>query len=365
MEVDLLIENGRVIDPANNLDGQLKVAINNGATTFMGLRKYVVERSKTRVKCLLHIALHGLAASGCSAGAGGGESDTLAVLDEDACAQCINYNRDVIVGVKVRLSLDVCNMGKTENEAFRRALAVAERCSVPLMTHHSVSTVPTQKSLDPKATFGCPGDLRAGDIYTHTFHGYPNTIIDVNTGQVHSDVIDARSRGVLFDVGHGAGAMNWTVAELATSQNFFPDMLGSDLHLVNKDGPAYDLPTVMTKFLHLGMPLVDIINSVTSSPAKAYGIETETGSLTKGLSADVTVLKIEECDVMLEDSVGQTRNVRQRIKPIAVWREGEQIKVTVPVLWPNPDSIEKSLRQKSRQEINDDIAAGYEPRVSK
>ena len=115
----------------------------------------------------------------------------------------------------------------------------------------------------------------------------------------------------------------------------------------------------MTKFLHLGMPLVDIIKSVTSSPATAYGIEFETGSLTVGLPADVTVLKIEDCDVMLEDSVGQTRNVRERIKPIAVWREGEQIKVTEPSVWPNPESIEKSIPQKSRQQINDEIATGY------
>ena len=76
------------------------------------------------------------------------------------------------------------------------------------------------------ASLGCPKDLQAGDIYTHTYHGYDGTILDTSTKNVHSDVIEARSRGVLFDCGHGAGAFNWTVAEIATKQDFWPDLLG-------------------------------------------------------------------------------------------------------------------------------------------
>lgn len=84
-------------------------------------------------------------------------------------------------------------------------------------------------SLGSESTLGCPGSLKTGDIYTHTYHGYASTIIDTKTRDVCSDVIEARSRGVLFDVGHGAGAFSWVVGELAVKNNFFPDMLGKIL----------------------------------------------------------------------------------------------------------------------------------------
>ncbi|WAR14555.1 DEACT-like protein [Mya arenaria] len=384
MQVDTLIVHGRVIDPLNDVDKTLDVAIkdgkvfkvgenlnvaatetfdatgclvtpglidahvhcyeyatpislnadkrclsrgvttvidagSSGASTFMGLRKYVMERSKTRVKCLLHIAMHGLASAGLSAGAGGGESDTLAILDEDSCVKCIQDNRDVIVGVKTSVPWGRQNM----------------------------------RHIDPSAKLCCPGDLRPGDIYTHTYVGYPSTIVDAETRDVYSDVMDAKSRGVLFDVGHGAGGFNWTVAEIACKQNLYPDLLGTDLHVFSQDGPAYDLPSVMTKFLHIGMPLYDVVKSVTSAPALAYGITGETGSLTTGIAGDVTILKIDDCDFMLEDSVGQLRNIRRIIRHLAVWREGERIPVTFPKHLPSEESQQRSLKNLKDQEVKD------------
>ena len=105
---------------------------------------------------------------------------------------------------------------------------------------------------------GCPADLQPGDIYTHTYHGHRSSIINPDTRDIWGDVIDARSRGVLFDVGHGRGAFCWTVAEICAAKGFWPDMLGSDLHSENQEGPAYDLLTVMSKFWHLGM--FDFVN---------------------------------------------------------------------------------------------------------
>jgi dihydroorotase len=74
----------------------------------------------------------------------------------------------------------------------------------------------------------CPRDMRPGDIYTHTYHGYTSSIIDASTGTIHPEVVDAKRRGVLFDVGHGQGAFNWTVTGicaqmlyLGTSERFF------------------------------------------------------------------------------------------------------------------------------------------------
>jgi len=416
--VDLLIKNGRVIDPDNNVDDVIDVAVKDkriykvgkdlnvtaaeefdadgclvtpglidahvhcyeyatplginpdatclsrgvttiidcgsaGASTFPGLRKYIVEKSKTRVKCLLHIALHGLAASGCARGAPGGESDTLAVLDEGACVKCIEANRDVIIGVKVRLSASVCAGGKTEIEAFRRALSVAQTCGLPLMAHHSISTIPVQKS--EECTMSCPGNLRPGDIYTHMYHAQPPTILDEKTRVLHGDVMTAKSRGILFDVGHGAGGFNWTIAELATKQGLWPDFLGTDLHTVTVNGPGYDMPTVMTKFLHLGMSLPEIVKAVTSAPARAYGLDDTIGSLTPGKEADITVLRIDACDVMLEDTQGQCRRVTQRIVPVAVWRAGQGHPVGLSSPWPNPAAKLQGLDSWDEVPIKDDV----------
>ncbi|KAL3862486.1 hypothetical protein ACJMK2_008447 [Sinanodonta woodiana] len=325
-----------------------------GASTFMGLRKYVVEKSSTRVLCLLHIASHGLAAAGCAGGCPGGESDTLAFLDIDACKGCIEKNRDVIKGVKIRLQKSVCAKGATEDEAYRRALIVSEACAVPLMVHHIESSVPTQRPDGADTRIGCPSHLRAGDFYTHAFHGYDETIINSANGKVHDDVISARKRGVLFDVGHGMGSFNWKVAEIGAKQGFWPDIISSDLHTQNIRGPVYDLLTVMTKFLHLGMPLYEVIKSTTLTPARALGMETEIGSLTAGCDADITIIKQEACDVQLEDSVTQLRNVKQRLVPVHVFRSGVQHPILPKLPWPNEDILQHLAFQLERCVIKDD-----------
>ncbi|RUS87902.1 hypothetical protein EGW08_004318 [Elysia chlorotica] len=176
-----------------------------GCSTVPGLLKYVGERSQTRLYCLLHIARHGLADAGCVTSTAGGECDSLNVVDVDACVKTIKANRNNIVGVKVRLASMVCDNGKNEAEVFRRALQASKECSVPLMVHHSLSSLPLGGGSGP----GCPADLRPGDIYTHCFHGQPERIVDWETGVVSPHVWDAKRRGVLFDVGHGQG--NWSL----------------------------------------------------------------------------------------------------------------------------------------------------------
>jgi len=209
-------------------------------------------------------------------------------------------------------------------------MKVAEATKLPLMTHHSLSSVPL---------VDCPGALRKGDLYTHTYHGWDTTITDQEGLVLNNACITARAKGVLFDVGHGAGAFNWTCAEAAcTKQKFFPDVISTDLHKVNVNGPAYDLPTVMTKLLHLGMPIEDIIKSVTATPAAAISRTHEIGSLSVGIGADITVLTVEDCDIKLEDVHRQTRNVKRLIRPVAVWRDGESFPISRPTPFPNPAS---------------------------
>lgn len=228
-----------------------------GATTLPGLREFIAKRSKTRVLAFVNIALHGLAAAGCTGSGTGGELDSLNQCSVDHCVDAVRANRDIVVGIKIRLSGDAADNGKNEAEAFRRALLAARQAKVPLMTHHTFSEVPlgqqerrpfsvrggsregagpdnsnsdqrspmsddddddgdddgAEEIITTVKSLGCPGSLNKGDIYTHTFHGFASTIIDVGNGRMVVDpaVLAARKRGVVFDVGHGQGSFNWTV----------------------------------------------------------------------------------------------------------------------------------------------------------
>lgn len=175
--------------------------------------------------------------------------------------------------------------------------------------------------------------MRPGDIYTHTYHAFPSSIIDPSSRAVWPDVREARRRGVLFDVGHGQGSFSWSVAELAAKEGFWPDIISTDLHTGNSKGPAYDLPTVMTKFLSIGMPLEHVVRATTSTPAKAIGRADDIGSLAVGHVADITVLKLEDCDVTLEDCHGQQRRIKRHLHPVSVWRAGKQFHTTTSFPW--------------------------------
>lgn len=304
-----------------------------GAATFPGLRKFIAEKSKTRVLSFLHIAAHGLASAGCTASVKGGECDSLNQVDVDWCTKCIQQNRDMIVGVKVRLSASAANDGANEDEAFRRALKASAQVKVPLMVHHTLSTIPVQQ-ID-KDCLSCPGKLRPGDIHTHCFHGYPSSIVDKHTSLIHKDVHEAQKRGVFFDLGHGRGSFSWTVAETCAMKGFWPDIISSDLHVESADGPAYDLLTVMTKMLHVGMPLLDVIKAVTVTPATAIGRSDVIGSLGIGRAADITVVQIENVDLDLEDCQAFVRRIKHRFVPVAVWRDGVRFETKEPKPFPN------------------------------
>ncbi|XP_059141750.1 deacetylase Atu3266-like [Physella acuta] len=305
----------------------------SGSATFPGLRKFIAESSKTRVLSFLHIAQHGLASAGCVMKDAGGECDSLNVLRVDECTKAINDNRDMIVGVKLRLAVPISDNGKNEEEAYRRALQAAKTCKVPLMVHHAISSIGHGPSTAGELT--CPGDLGQGDIYTHCFHGHQSSILNEATGEIDPSCIEAKKRGVLFDVGHGQGSFSWSVAEKCVAKNFLPDTISTDLHTGSMYGPAYDLPCVMTKMLHAGMALEDVIAAVTSTPARAVGKQHEIGQLGEGFTADITILKLEDVVENLEDCAGEVRTITKAFKPVAVYVGGEEYPVVAERSWPN------------------------------
>jgi dihydroorotase len=316
-----------------------------GFATFPGFRAFAAERSRTRLLAFLNISSAGLVLGGL----GGerrvpGELDLLDLASVRGCVDCIEENRDLIVGVKVRLSDSCAAGGANEPESFRRAAEAAVETKLPLMVHHSFSTVPLAD---------CPGLMRPGDIYTHSFHGFPSTIVDAASRRIHAVCLEARARGVLFDLGHGQGAFNWTVGEICAREGFWPDTISTDLHSGTCEGPAYDFPTVLTRMLRLGLPLEEAIRRSTIEPARAIGWQDRIGTLGVGREADVAVLSLEPAAVELEDCQAQLRSVSQRVVASAVWRAGERGAVTEPAQWPNPAVIAGQQRWWDLLEIRD------------
>ncbi len=139
--------------------------------------------------------------------------------------------------------------------------------------------------------------LRPGDMFTHTFSYGPanrETIVD-ETGKVKSFVFEAQKRGIIFDVGHGGGAFSWRQAVPALQQGFIPNVISTDLHADSMNGGMKDLCNVMSKFLNMGMSLHDVVSCVTLNPANAIK-RSEFGNLSEGSEADVTVLNLRKGD---------------------------------------------------------------------
>jgi dihydroorotase len=170
--------------------------------------------------------------------------------------------------------------------------------------------------------------LRPGDIVTHSFTNVPPGILD-SRGRVIDVAVDARRRGVLFDIGHGAGSFSWRVAESALADGFAPTSISSDLHVANVRGPVYDLVTTLSKFVLLGLPLEDVIALATAQPATAIG-RPDLGRLQVGGVADVTLLRDVEGRFPLRDASGETREATRRLEPVLTLRAGA---ISEPTAW--------------------------------
>ena len=177
----------------------------------------------------------------------------------------------------------------------------------------------------------CIRDRRSGDIVTHAFTDRRNGIFD-DRGRVQASVIEARARGVRFDVGHGAGSFAFRRAEAALAEGFGPDTISSDLHRFNVDGPVWDLLTTLSKFLYLGVPLADVIAMATTAPAAALGRSGSLGTLAVGAPADVAVVRQEEGSFRLVDTVGDEVAGSRRLVPVATVKDGRRVRLLPSVM---------------------------------
>ena len=283
----------------------------SGAFTFPAFRRFIIERAATRIRALLHVVSIGMVAGSTP---NMGELEDLRYCDPKLAAEVADKNRDLIVGFKVRFSKQYT--GPNDLEGMRRARAAADEAGLPLMIHIGGSYSPLKEFL---------ALMKKGDVVTHSFNSHPNGLLD-SSGKVAPEVLEARERGVLFDVGHGAGSFSFDVMERCLKQGFLPDTISSDLYSANINGPVYDLLTTLSKFLLLGISLRDVISRATINSSKVFNFGVNVGTLQPGAEADVSVLELKEGEFTFTDSDGKSRLGGRKLVAAATVRGGKVFK---------------------------------------
>jgi len=372
MEFDLVIRNGEVIDPGNGLRGRMDVGIRGGliaavdrslptdearetldaagqvvtpglfdlhthvywgatywgiepdplaartgVTTwldagtaggysFPGFRRYVIESSESRVFALLNVSAIGLIAPTY-------ELSNLDYCDLTLAHQIVDDNRDVILGIKARI--DANTTRGVGLEPLRLARKLADQVELPMMVH--IAKAPP--ALDEIFSL-----LRAGDILTHCCTGQVNRLLTPD-GQVKDFVRRAWDEGLILDVGHGTGSFSYEVAERMLAAGMPPDVISSDAHQLSIQGPMFDLPTTLSKFLNLGMSLPDAIERATARPARAIR-RPDLATLKPGAPADVAVFVLEEGAYTFHDVFMTARSAKVRLVNTATIRSGKAMR---------------------------------------
>jgi dihydroorotase len=261
-----------------------------GAGNFAGFRKHVIERSDVRILAYLHVSFAGIFAF--SPRVMVGESEELRLMAPLDAVEVANANRDIIVGIKVRVGARAS--GRSGAVPLDIALEVADEVGMPVMAHID-EPPPSYEEVIAR--------LRPGDVLTHAFRPFPNSPTTAQ-GTVKRAVTEARQRGVLFDIGHGKGSFAFKTARAMLANGFWPDTISSDVHALCINGPAFDQVTTMSKFLCLGMPLADVVAASTVNAAFALK-RPELGSLKPGSVGDATILSIDDGRFDYVDVVGE------------------------------------------------------------
>jgi dihydroorotase len=361
---DLLVKGGRVIDPSVGLDGIRDVAIAGGrivaveadimgdATDTIDARGKIVApglidihthagRGKDSPSLALQDGVTGFVDAGSGGpdnideiaavvragpqigralvnvatrtGFTGGELMDINRANVSLVRGATARNRDVVVGVKARLSQDVA--GINDLEGLRRAQEAASSFGLPVMIHIGQSVSPMRAILPL---------LKRGDVVTHMYAPPPNSILD-EQARLIPDVAAARRRGVIFDFGNGmTGHFNWEMVERATTQGFWPDTISTDWTANARTTGVVDFPNVMSKFLMFGMPLAQVVACATTNAAKVFDTFGDRGTLNIGAPADVAIMELREGNFEFLDNYGGKRIGRQRLFPIAAVLNGKR-----------------------------------------
>jgi dihydroorotase len=281
-----------------------------GANNIAAFRRAIVGQTRSRLYAFVHIASIGLA------GFPVPELYNIDYAQVEAAAKAVAENADLVIGVKVRMSENV--VAKNGLEPLKRAIQACEMAGTGGKVMCHIGGVET-----PELMSQILDTLRPGDILTHAYSGAPNiagrfTNI-VQDGRLLPAALAAKRRGVVFDVGHGGGSFDYTVAEVAIPAGAGPDTISSDIHVVSGNTPGMPYLTwVMSKFLNLGFTLEQVTAMATINPAKVINRAPKLGTLQIGAPADVSLLEVVDGPVEFVDTRNNKRQGKTQIKPAGV-----------------------------------------------
>lgn len=277
-----------------------------GWRSFDEMRKRVIDPSRTRVLAFLNIVGHGMI--------GPKFEDDVNDMDPHKTAAAIAANRRHIAGIKL------AHFGGVGWIALDRAIAAGKLSGTPVMVDDKIFTntgrTSREKLLDR---------MRPGDIHTHMYNDRQLELLDRHSGKVQPYMIEARRRGVLFDLGHGAGSFLWPVATKAMEQGFAPDTISTDLHASSILGAQSDMPNCISKMMTLGMTLPEAIARSTTAPAKAIARFPQLGTLSVGQAADIAVLQMRSGVFSYKDAWQKKMLGTKRLECALTVREGQVV----------------------------------------
>jgi len=299
-----------------------------GAYTFPGLRRYIIEPSRVRIYALLNLSSIGLVAPTW-------EFANPDYCDVELAARVVEANRDLILGIKARIDANTTRgVGLRPLELARE---LADQLHLPLMVHIGNG---------PPAITDVVRLLRPGDILTHCFTGGTMRILTPE-GRVHPAIRALHEQGLVLDIGHGAGSFSFAVAEALLAEGIVPDTISSDMHQLAIQGPMFDLPTTLSKFLALGLHLHEVIERATVRPARLIG-RPELGSLAEGTPADIALFQLVEGDFVFYDVVMEVRRGERLLVNTLTMVGGRVLPRTEPSplhLWAELPERQRAIRR--------------------
>ena len=278
-----------------------------GANNFAGFRRFIAPASRTRQYAFVHIALAGLA------GFPVPELFNIDYAQPEAAARVVAENADMVLGVKVRMSENV--IARHGLEPLKRAIRACELSGVPARVMCHIGGVADRALMTQILDL-----MRPGDVLTHCYSGAPNVAGDatniVQDGKLLPAALAAKRRGVIFDIGHGGGSFDYTIAEAAIAQGCPPDTISSDIHVFSGNSPGMPyLPWVMSKLIGLGFSLPEVVAMATSAPARVINRLPKHGTLQVGAPADLSILERVDGPVEFVDTRNNKRSGQLHLRP--------------------------------------------------
>ena len=279
-----------------------------GANNFAAFRRFVAPASRTRQFAFVHIANAGLA------GFPVPELFNIDYAQVEVAARAVAENADMVLGIKVRMSENV--IARHGLEPLRRAIAACVQSGVPAKVMCHIGGVADGALMSQILDL-----LRPGDVLTHCYSGAPNVAGQgtniVQDGKLLPAALAAKRRGVVFDIGHGGGSFDYTIAEAAIAQGCPPDTISSDIHVFSGNTPGMPyLPWVMSKLIGLGFSLPEVVGMATTAPARVIARIPKHGTLQTGAPADLSILELVEGPVSFVDTRNNRRDGKVHLRPV-------------------------------------------------